>query len=431
MAGCGGFCGGVDTGFPIGQFTNNLNWGLLRGYAAATTDSGHDNMGLGRTYAEWAFNNRPAEIDWGYRSIHEVTRVSKALICVYYGQPAQYSYFAGCSTGGRQAMVEVLRFPEDFDGVISGAPALDYTGLVATWMSWIVQGINKVPLVDGFAFDSVAVNDIRERVLERCDDADGDTDGLICDPRRCPDIRFKGLSLTKAQLKALDQIYSKPREDDDDDEDILYEGVIPYGSEIYWPIWVPGMAGTDLNPLPLNLIGPFNDGFLKYMAFKKDDPDFTADDFDFDDDPERLKFMGRIYNATGTNISKFKQLGGKILMYHGWADSIVPPLYTVDYYDRVVATMGGLGKTQDFFRLFMVPGMDHCSTAQSLEFSGLGTSIGLDNFDALGALENWVEKGIAPDSLWATGKSLDGVPVEKFLYPYAPDGGDGDDDDDD
>jgi len=414
LAGCGGFCGGVDTNFPNGQFTNNLNWGLLRGYAAATTDSGHDNMGLGRTYADWALDNRPGEVDWGFRSIHEVTRVSKALICVFYGRKARYSYFAGCSTGGRQAIVEALRFPKDFDGVISGAPALDYTGLVATWMSWVVQGVGDNVFSDE---DQAA---IQEAILDQCDDLDGKADGLISDPRRCPEIDFSGADLSPDQLAALEQLYSKPV---NSWEDVLYEGVIPYGSEIYWPIWVPGADPTSENPLALQLIRGFNDGFLKYMAFEVDDPTFTADDFDFDTTPDLLEFMGRIYNATDTNLKRFKQLGGKILMYHGWADSIVPPIYTLDYYDRVVAAMGGVRRTQRFFRLFMVPGMDHCSTAQSLEFVGAGTSIGLDDFDALGALERWVEKGIAPRRLKASGKSLSGEEITRFLRPYSPDGG--------
>ena len=171
MAGCGGFCGGVDI-FPVSQFTNNLNWGLLRGYASVTMDSGHDNLGNGRTYADWALDNRPGEIDWGFRSVHEVASVSKALICAFYQRRPQYSYFAGCSTGGRQAVVAANRYPKDFDGVISGAPALDYTGLVATWMSWVVQavGTNDVD-IDVFSADDQAI--IGQAVIDHCDELDG------------------------------------------------------------------------------------------------------------------------------------------------------------------------------------------------------------------------------------------------------------------
>ncbi len=411
MAGCGGFCGGVDI-FPVAQFTNNLNWGLVRGYAAATTDSGHTNIvggvSRGRTYADWALDNRRGEIDWGYRAIHEVTRVCKAIVHLFYHRPAKYSYFAGCSTGGRQAIMEALRFPEDFDGIISGAPALEYTGLVATWMSWIAQAVKDV------TFSADEIGRIQAAVLAQCDGLDGAPDGLISDPRRCPKIDFSGAGLPTEKLAALDRIYTKPT---NSLGAVLYQGVMPYGSEIYWPIWVPRVPGTPTSPLALNLIGPFNGNFIKYMAFQEDDPTFTASDFDFDAHPALLAFMGKIYNATSNDLERYKAIGGKIIMYHGWADSIVPPTRTIAYYESVAAALGGLEKTQDFFRLFLVPGMDHCSTAQGLTAAGV-KSIGLDDFDALGALEKWVEKGMAPEEIVASGKDLDGQARSRPLFPY-------------
>lgn len=421
MAGCGGFCGNNDTSFPDGQFTNNLNWGLLRGYAAATTDSGHsswvDGVNQGRTYGAWAEDNRRGEIDWGYRSVHEVTRVCKALLHIFYHRPARYAYFAGCSTGGRMAIMEALRFPEDFDGVISGAPALEYTGLVATWMSWITQavGYDINTGVADITFDADQIGAIRKAVLDACDNLDGAEDGLIMDPRRCPAADFSGLGLSSEQLAALEQIYSKPVNSLGAK---LYEGVMPYGSEIYWPTWVPGVATTP-EALSLAVTGRFNGNFNKFMAFQEDDADFTAADFDFDNHPALLEFMGKIYNATSTQLRKYKKLGGKIIMYHGWADPIVPPVRTIAYYEAAAAQMGSLEKTQDFFRLFMVPGMDHCSTAQGLALGGLPfKSIGLDDFDALKALENWVEKDMAPDEIIASGKDLDGTERSRPLFPY-------------
>lgn len=412
MAGCGGFCGGVDI-FPVGQFTNNLNWGLLRGYASVTMDSGHDNEGNGRTYADWALDNRAGEVDWGFRSVHETARVSKALICAFYRERPKYSYFAGCSTGGRMAVVEAVRFPKDFDGVISGAPALNYTGLVATWMSWAVQAVGDNVFT---AADQAA---IEQAVLDQCDGLDGAADGLISDPRLCPEIDFSGVFPPgDPKLDALEKLYEQ--RPTNSAGDILYDGVLPYGSEIYWPIWLPGAEATVLNPFVRNLIVPFNDGFIKYMAFEVDDPTFTAIDFNFDTDPERLDFMGRIYSAT-TDLDAYKKGGGKILMYHGWADTIVPPIYTQHYYDQVAAAMGGVKRIQRFFRLFMIPGMDHCSTAQDLERVGFGTSIGLDDFDALTALEMWVERGQAPDSLEASGWTRDGSPISQVLYPHRSD----------
>ena len=327
----------------------------------------------------------------------------KAIVHLFYRRPAKYAYFAGCSTGGRMAVMEALRFPKDFDGVISGAPALEYTGLVATWMSWIAQavGYDINTNVADITFNADQIGAIQQAVLEECEIYDGAEDGLIMDPRRCPAVDFSGLGLSSEQMAALDQMYRKPVNSLNAK---LYEGVMPYGSEFYWPIWVPGVAATADIPLALGLIGPFNGNFIKYMAFQDDDPGYSALDFNFDATPALLAFMGKIYNATSTHLKTYMEMGGKIIMYHGWADSIVPPIRTIAYYEAVASAMGSLEKTQDFFRLFLVPGMDHCSTAKDLASLGF-KSIGLDNFDALGALEKWVEKGTAPDEIMASGKS--------------------------
>jgi feruloyl esterase len=252
---------------------------------------------------------------------------------------------------------------------------------------------------------------IEQAVLDQCDDLDGAADGLISDPRRCPAIDFSGIGLSPGQLAALDQLHSRPTNSSDD---ILYQGMLPYGSEFYWPIWLPGAEANAVYPR-YNLIVSFNGGFVKYMAFEEDDPTFTALNFNFDTDPDRLEYMGRIYNAT-TNLSAYKKAGGKILMYHGWADSIVPPIYSQYFYDQVAAAMGGVKNIQQFFRLFMIPGMDHCSTAVAF-----GTSIGLDDFDALGALEMWVERGHAPGSMDASGYTREGDSISQVLYPYRSD----------
>jgi hypothetical protein len=162
-----------------------------------------------------------------------------------------------------------------------------------------------------------------------------------------------------------------------------------------------------------------NENYLKYMAFQEDNPDFEVNDFNFDSHRALLEFMSKIYNATDTNLRKFKKMGGKIIMYHGWADPVIPPIGTIAYYEAVVATMGGIEKTQDFFRLFLVPGMDHCSGANDIALRGFPVkSIGLDDFDALGALEKWVEKGIAPDEIMASGHSLEGEAHSRPLFPY-------------
>jgi len=292
MAGCGGYCGKVDADRP--RFTNAINYALKRNYAVACTDSGH--WGYAVWDGVWAYYNRQKEIDWGYRSIHDVTRVAKALINAYYGKPPAYSYFAGCSTGGRQAVMEALKYPEDFDGIISGAPALDYTGLVATFFSWIVQANRDAE--GKIILDNTKLKLLSNAVYAECDGKDGLVDGVIDDPRKCS-LRPESLlchgsetenCLTPAQVVTLKKFYSGAKNSSGEQ---LYPGGLPFGSEQFWSLWVTGRGKGP------GLIELFNVDFLKYMAFETD-PDSTYDPyaFNFDSDPPRLDFMAKIYNAT-------------------------------------------------------------------------------------------------------------------------------------
>ena len=247
MVGCGGFCGQV---LDRPNFTNAINHGLRRNYAAATMDSGH--WGTGATDGRWAWNNRLAEIDWGTRSVPEVARVARALVAAFYGRPAQRSYFAGCSTGGRQALVEAQRTlpnPTMFDGIIAGAPALDYTGLVATSMAWTTRanaGPNGRRL-----FDPAKVPLVQRAVLQACDAADGLQDGLISEPRRCDfdptrlqcaaGANDTAQCLTETEVGVLRRWYGAARNSRGEQ---LYPGGIPLGSEPFWPVWLAGTPGS-------------------------------------------------------------------------------------------------------------------------------------------------------------------------------------------
>jgi len=263
MAGCGGYCGKVDANRP--GFTNAPNYGLKRNYAVACTDSGH--WGFSVYDGTWAYYNRQAEIDWGSRSIHEVTEIAKKIILAYYGKSPGYSYFVGCSTGGRQAVMEALKYPADFNGIISGAPALDYTGLVATFFSWLVQANRNA---EGKAIlDPSKVKLIAEAVYKHCDAKDGLEDGIIQDPREC-DFDPASLlccgtekenCLTAEEVTVLKKYYSGPKNSQGIQ---LYPGGLPLGSEPFWPLWVTGRGkGPGLTQL-------FNIDFLKFMAFETD-----------------------------------------------------------------------------------------------------------------------------------------------------------------
>jgi feruloyl esterase len=396
MAGCGGLCGKLDSDRP--GFVNGMNYGLARNYAVSTTDSGH--WGASILDGRWAYNNRVAEVDWGHRAVTETARVSKAVVAAYYGRAQSKAYFAGCSTGGRQANMEALRYPNDFDGIISGAPALDYTGLVATAFAWLVQANTGADGKD--ILPKAKVKLIQQKAYAACDAKDGLADGVIDDPRKCD---FKPASLqcaqgdgadclTAAEVKVVEKWYAGARNSKGEQ---LYPGGLPVGSEPFWPLWLTGLepAGGRLIPL-------FNTDFLRYMAFA-DDPgeSYTPQKFNFDTDPPKLSHMAAIYNSTNPDLTRFKARGGKLLMWHGWADPIVTPYLTVEYYEALEKKMGGRAGTQDFARLFMVPGADHCAIQP-------GPGVSQDGLDLLTALEKWVEQGIAPDTILATKKDKDG-----------------------
>lgn len=413
MAGCGGFCGRLDSDRP--GFVNAMNYGLRRGYAASTTDSGH--WGTSVLDGRWAYGNRVAEYDWGQRAVTETARVTKAVIAVYYGTAPRKSYFAGCSTGGRMANMEAMRYPDDFDGIVSGAPALDYTGLVATYFAWLVHA-NTGP--DGKPILTAAtVKIVGDAVAAQCGAKDGVTKGLVDDPRTC-DFKPSSLAckngdrtscLTAGEVKVLETWYSEPR---NSAGERLYPASQLPGSEPFWPTWLTGTAQGAPGLIPM-----FALDFLRYMAFADDPGDaYTVKQFDFDRDPPRLAPMAAIYNSDRPDLSKFKARGGKLVMWHGWADAIVPPQKTILYYEAVEKAMGGRASTQDFLRLFMVPGADHCAL-QTQPAPGIDQS----GIDPLTALEQWVEEGIAPSSLIATkrdkgGKTLWTRPL--CPYPQAP-----------
>lgn len=376
VVGDGGFAGYIET-----DTTN----GLVRGYATASTDTGHEADALD---ASWALDNRPAEIDYGYRAVHVTVGVARTIIAAYYGRAPRLSYFDGCSNGGRQGLKEAQEYPDDFNGIADGAPALDFTGTVGLGANWNMQALHSTPDSSLLPLEKVAV--IGAAVLASCDAVDGLTDGLIDDPRRCsfdPDIlRCLGGDapdcLTGRQLRALKQIYAGPANSSGTQ---LFPG-LPVGAETPdWGIWL--ISTPDAPAVEFT----FQDQFLRYLAFRVDDPNFDWSTFNFDTDPQRLQFMARILNATNPNLSAFRNAGGKLLLYHGWSDPIIPATRTIDYYQDVRRKLGlSLQKTKQFARLFMAPGMSHC-----------GGGTGPSAFDYFTALEGWVEHGIAPDSMVA------------------------------
>ena len=400
MLGCGGYCGSIDS--------RRSDPGLARNYAVVLTDMGHQG-------SSWlfAYNNLQGEIDFAYRSTHTVAVASKEIIDAYYGSRADKNYFMGCSTGGRQAMVEAQRFPRDFDGIVAGAPVYDETGDGAYFVLWSALaniGQNGKPILSPEKLPL-----IRNAVMEQCDGADGLKDGVLQDPRQCtwqPSDMQCGLGqstdkcLTADEVGVVNKIYSGATNSDGDP---WYFGM-SLGSEY---TWTPEFIGQD-GKIGDWLEGPqsFGEEFITTMPFFYDLPIGTpAATFDFDTDPPRMGLTEVLYNAQNPDLRKFKKNGGKLLLYHGWDDDQIPPGISVDYYETSTRTMGGPDQTTDFFRMFMIPSMLHCIMG-----GPGGTEV-----DWITAIENWVEKDEAPEQIVVHRMKTTGYSVPRARHPLDPD----------
>ena len=369
-----------------------LSEALANGYAAVSTDTGHSGDG-----GSFALGHPEKVVDFAWRAVHEMTVAAKAIVAAFYGNGPRRSYWNGCSTGGRQALMEAQRFPLDYDGIIAGAPANPRTQLnaaaVAMHQALWRDAASAIP-ADKYPL-------IHDAVLAACDGLDGLKDRLIQDPTRCqfdPAVLACKSSddsqscLTAPQVQAARTIMSP----------VKTRGgveILPRrepGSEIGWGFFFGG-------PDPLPLVA---DSF-KYIVFK--DPNWDWRTFDLDRDLAKAQAAGElsVADVVQPNLSAFVARGGKLLMYHGWSDALIPAGASITYYSRVLAAMGGAAKTSEWIRLFMVPGMGHCRGGD-----------GPNTFDAVGALDEWVEKGKAPDRIIATQATAGASGRTRPLCPY-------------
>lgn len=381
MVGGGGYAGVIS--FPA------MDAALRGGYATASTDTGHD--AAKEPVASFGYpgpNNPNAErkvIDYAYLAVHETAVLAKNIVTAHYGSAPKYSYWVGCSTGGRQGMMEAQRYPGDFDGYVIGAPVLDFTNinLRGIWNGQAVfDGAGTVP--------PEKMTIAADAVSRKCDAIDGVTDGLIEDPRRCDFDPLKDLPrcapgasandcFTDAQLKGLKKVYDGPR---DSAGKRLYGGM-PVGAERGG--WTGSIIGTP------NIGLRFGESFMQSFGLQPaPGPSWSFRQFDWDKDPARLGKIAALTNATNPDLSAVKAKGGRILQYHGWADALVTPYGSVDYYESVLRKMGD-AQTKEFYRLFMVPGMRHCQGGE-----------GCHQVDWLAPLVAWVENGRAPSMLLGT-----------------------------
>jgi feruloyl esterase len=363
------------------------------GYATAGTDTGHSGDGGD---ASFALGHPEKLVDSGYRSTHLMTIEAKAIIAAFYGNGPQLSYWNGCSKGGQQGLMEAQRYPDDYNGIIEGDPANFWTHLMFETM-WPAE----VSLKDPANYIPPSKYElIHKAALDACDKLDGVQDGLIEDPTRChfdpKTLECTGpdspTCLTAPQVESARKIYMGPRNPRTGKQ--IFPGEEP-GSELEW-------GGLAAGPEPMGI--PVS--YFKYVLFKN--PDWKWQTLNFDQDVALAdKLDANILNAMNPNLKAFKAHGGKLLMYHGWSDPAIVPLVSVHYYQSIVKAMGGAARTEDFARLFMVPGMYHC-----------GGGPGTDDFDKVGVLEQWVEKGVAPEKIIAAHKTKGVVDMTRPLCPY-------------
>jgi tannase/feruloyl esterase len=362
---------------------------LTRGYATSSTDTGH----TGNT-ASFAQGHPEKVIDFGWRAVHEMTVAAKQIVNGYFGAPLKHAYWNGCSAGGRQALKEAQRFPADFDGIIAGAPGLDWTG----------RASQAVRIAKAFEQPDARLTAAQTQVVHRaalaaCDAADGMTDGVIDDPARCrfdPGVlECKGSEeascLTPAQVATVRAIYS-PIRNPKTGRDIA--GLMP-GSELGWTDrgWSASARATGLEQ-------------FRFLVFN--DPAWQLSSFNGDADAARAEEIDRdTINALDPDLRPFLDRGGKLIQYHGWSDPQISPGASTQYYTRVVEASGGAAKVDRGYRLFMAPGMAHC-----------GGGNGPNTFDMLSALEQWVEYHEPPDRVVAS-HAIDGrVDRTRPLCPY-------------
>jgi feruloyl esterase len=391
MGGGGGFVGTVQNGAR-----NSVN----QGYATVGTDTGHECPSA--ISAVWALTNLEAQLNFGYLAVHRTAEVAKAMIRSYYGVDAAYSYFTGCSRGGGQAMMEAQRYPQDFDGIVAGAPAFDWTGIAAADVTIAQTLYPDAAHLDKAVLDKTALQTLQQSILDQCDARDGLKDGVVQDPPTAGFDLSKVPGLTDEQRRAIAVIYGGAR----NGQGQIYPGYTP-GAECdpnQWIAWitgpVPGLAASDHAP---DLMFAFGTQIFKYLVFN--DPDWNYSTYNFSNFARDTRLAASFLNATNAGLAGFKARHGKLILWHGWADPALPAQRTVDYYRQVQAQDPNAA---EYCRLFMVPGCLHC-----------GGGPGATDVDWLAAMVDWVEHGKSPDRLIASksdhGKTLMTRPL--FGYP--------------
>jgi len=401
--GCGGLCGQDYLGLlgsgssaaaaagaaPAGCPAGSAQVAAAGGMAVGTDNQGHIG---GETDGVWAMTDPALRVSFGYASEHALAQAAKAIIAAYYGKPPAYSYYDGCSDGGHEALAEAQRYPRDFNGILAGAPGnieAQLLGVVPAWLIAVNTGGSGKEILT-----SDKLPGLHAAVVKAC----GNPRGLITDPRscdfnpasiQCPAQVDNRSCLTLAQVRVAREFYLGPN---DGRGHYLYPGGEPYGSELAWNSTIIDPAGDAQWPHD-TFAYQIGTTYLKYMAYWHNPPaSFRLTDFRFTKAAyDKLLPLAGIYDATDPDLSAFRQAGGKLIMYQGWADEKISPFGTVSYYKAVVRHAGGFAASQAFTRLYMLPGQYHCLSGGSPAVNPQ-----LATGDLLNSLIKWVEQGTAP-----------------------------------
>lgn len=385
----GKFLGTGNGGYSGAVGYQDMQRGLRQGYAVAGSDTGHSGGDL-----KFGIGHPEKIADWAWRAVHVMTETAKLVVRSYYARFASQAYFTGCSTGGHQALMEAQRFPGDYDGIVAGDPGNNRVRLnIGFLWSWLAANRDAQP-----PLPTSKLSLLNKAVVAACDELDGMRDGIIGDPRACQFdpavLQCQGADetscLTASQVSAVRKIYDGARNPRTGER--LYAGWA-LGSESGWSGYFVGQR----EPARLD--------FWRYWVFA--DPNWEFHSFDFDRDAAYADSAMAFLTANDPDLSRFQKRGGKLLLYQGWADPVVPPDDTIRYFEALQRAMGGARNTAPFARLFLAPGMGHCSGGP-----------GPNSFDSLAALDGWVTRGTAPDRMVATHAANGSVDRSRPLCPY-------------
>lgn len=389
--GCGGLCGMISMTAGVSHDCAELHQG---GFVTSATDMGHEGMSgrFGKSSQK--------RIDFAYRAVHLTAIASKEITSKFYGVKPQFSYFNGCSDGGREALMEAQRYPKDFNGIIAGAPAANFQVQNNIYHAWMAKSNTDKNGLAILTADRLPI--LHKAVLEQCDALDGIKDGLITDPRSCH-FNVKSIQcpmgekdsskcLKPEEVEVVEKFYNGPL-DPKTHEKLEISGPV-FGSELNW-------AGVSV---PFNKHEPIFSEMvsldsIRYVSFENNPGDnYSLKQYKINKDTlHMLEKLHPLYDATNPNLIKFKENGGKLILWHGWADQHISPMNTIEYYNAIRQKMG-VHDTENFVRLYMLPGVAHC-----------GGGEGLSGINFVTPIMNWVENGVSPNAIMTYQNVTDNV----------------------